>query len=202
MPVQFSLAHLTVLGLAPPAMVGAAKRCGYDYVSLRIRPVTREGTPYRLDLGGGMKKQTLALLADTSVKVLDIELFRLLPDVQVSDFRPSLEVGAELGARHVIAGALDGDIERLADHFAQLCDLAAPFGMTVNLEPVSFFPISDVTRGAAVVRQAGRANGGLLIDTLHFARTNSSPAMLDDLPRHWFNFAQLSDAPAEAPATR
>ena len=202
MPVQFSLAHLTVLGLAPPAMIDAAKGCGYDFVSLRLLPVTPQEAPYRLDQDAGMKRETLTLLADTGIKVLDIELFRLLPDVRVSDFKPALEVGAELGARHVIAGALDGDIARLADHFAQLCDLAAPFGMTVNLEPVSFFPISDVAHGAAVVRRAGCGNGGLLIDTLHFSRAKSDPAILNELPRHWFNFAQLSDAPAEIPAER
>ena len=194
MAIQFSLAHLTVLGLAPPAMIDAAKRCGYDFVSLRLLPVTPEETPYRLDQNTGMKAETKAQLAVTGMKVLDIELCRLLPDIRVRDFEPVLEVGAELGARHVIAGALDGDIARLSDHFAQLCDLAAPLGLTVNLEPVSFYPISDVTRGASVVRQAGRGNGGLLIDTLHFDRANRSPTILDDLPRHWFNFAQLSDA--------
>ena len=35
MAQQYSLAHLTVLGCAPPEMTYIAARAGYDYVSLR-----------------------------------------------------------------------------------------------------------------------------------------------------------------------
>ena len=32
---EYSLAHLTVMGLAPPEMIYVAARAGYDYVSIR-----------------------------------------------------------------------------------------------------------------------------------------------------------------------
>jgi hypothetical protein len=35
MEQEFSLAHLTVLGCAPPEMTYIAARAGYDYVSIR-----------------------------------------------------------------------------------------------------------------------------------------------------------------------
>ena len=35
MKQEFSLAHLTVLGCAPPEMTYIAARAGYDYVSIR-----------------------------------------------------------------------------------------------------------------------------------------------------------------------
>ena len=35
-PRKFSLAHLTVLGCAPPEMTYIAARAGYDYVSFRL----------------------------------------------------------------------------------------------------------------------------------------------------------------------
>jgi sugar phosphate isomerase/epimerase len=183
-------------------MVEAAARAGYDYVGLRLLPVTEEETPYRLDRDRALLRRTKRALAATGLHVLDIELCKLEAGTDVRDFQSALEAGAELGARHVIAGAMDGNVERLALHLAQLCDLAAPLGLSVNLEPVSFFPIAGIADGAEVVRRADRANAGLLVDTLHFSRSHDSLAALAALPRPWFHFAQLSDAPRETPRTR
>ena len=41
-----------------------------------------------------------------------------------------------------------------------------------------------------------------LIDTHHLHRARDHPADLDALPREWFHFAQLCDAPAEIPTDR
>jgi sugar phosphate isomerase/epimerase len=41
-----------------------------------------------------------------------------------------------------------------------------------------------------------------MVDTLHFARSGSSLDELKKLPREWFRYAQVSDAPAQAPKTR
>ena len=156
MPAAFSLAHLTVLGLSPPRMVETAARHGYAYIGLRPLPVTDQEPPWRLHRDPAMLQETKSLLRETGVRVLDTELCRLLPEVRVADFQPVLDVSAELGAQHVIAGAVDGDLSRLADHFAQLCDMAAPLNLSVNIEPVTFFPVPDIARAAQVVRQASR----------------------------------------------
>src|SRR4029077_6152537 len=48
---------------------------------------------------------------------------------------------------------------------------------------------------------AGRQNGGICIDTLHFFRSNTTLSELDTLPKSWFRFIQLCDAPKESPTT-
>ena len=53
----------------------------------------------------------------------------------------------------------------------------------------------------AVLRAANRPNSGVLVDTLHFSRSRVTLAELDAVPRDWFRFAHLCDAPAEIPAT-
>ena len=40
---KYSLAHLTVIGLAPPEVTYVAARAEYDYVSLRLIPIGVEG---------------------------------------------------------------------------------------------------------------------------------------------------------------
>jgi sugar phosphate isomerase/epimerase len=110
-------------------------------------------------------------------------------------------VGAELGARHVIAQLPDPDPVRKVERFGQLCDLAKELGLTVDLEFVSWTETPDLTEAARVLRAVNRPNAGLLVDLLHFARSGSSVAQLRKLPREWFHFAHVCDAPAAVPST-
>jgi sugar phosphate isomerase/epimerase len=47
----------------------------------------------------------------------------------------------------------------------------------------------------ALVKASGRANAGILIDTLHFDRSPSTLAQLAAIPSGLFHYAQLNDAP-------
>lgn len=199
MKLEFSLAHLTVLSLSPPEIVDVAARTGYRYVGLRPIAVTPEEPVHPLAKDRTLLKETKARLAATGVGVLDIELFRLLPDVDLRAFVPDLEVGAELGARHLIAAPWDPDRNRLIDHFTELCDMAKPFGLCVNAEFVTWRETPDLAAASAIVGTANRPNGGLLVDTLHFDRSGCDTKMLKALPREWFKFAQVCDAPKERP---
>ena len=141
MMADFSLAHLTVISLAPPLMVDVAASTGYRYVGFRLIPVTPDSPGYPLMNDKTMMRETKARLADTGIGVHDIEFVRFALETDVESFLPFLEAGAELGARHVVTAAYDHDRGRLIDRFGALCDLAAPFGLTIDLE---FFPWADV----------------------------------------------------------
>src|SRR5439155_21396296 len=47
----------------------------------------------------------------------------------------------------------------------------------------------------------GRHNAAICIDTLHVVRSNTAISELEDVPKSWFRFMQLCDAPKEAPDT-
>jgi sugar phosphate isomerase/epimerase len=198
-PHQYSLAYLTVFGLAPPDMVLTAARAGYDFVSLRMNPVTTQEPVHPLAQDRGLRRRTLERLSQTGVRVLDVELFRLTRDFDVSACEALLDASQELGARCLIAQAADDDLGRATDRFASLCDAAQSRNLTVDLEFVTWTETPDLERAAQIVRGADRGNGGLLVDTLHFSRSGCSIADLAALPRSWFHFAQLCDAPAAAP---
>ena len=53
-----------------------------------------------------------------------------------------------------------------------------------------------------MLRAVDRSNAGLMIDMHHFHRARDNPADLDAVPREWFHFAHLCDAPAEIPTER
>ena len=202
---QFSLAHLTTMNCAPPEMTYLAARAGYDFVSFRFIPLHTPGEPEYLPEDRAMLRRTKAALAETGLKMLDVELARIVDGVDLRTYLPAMEAAAELGARHVISSAWTTDrTDRnyLVDCFGQLCDLAAPLGLTVDLEFPVISRLNNLADAADVVRAANRRNGGLMVDMLYMYFPRTPLEELDALPRDWFHLAHICDAPREIPATR
>ncbi len=199
---EYSLSHLTALSLDPIQLIDVAASAGYEYVGLRLNRVTLEEPLYRLIEDRALMKATKVRLAETGVRVLDVELARMSPELDAKYFLPLLEAGAELGAKHVITQLPDPDRARATERFATICDLAAPLGLTIDLEFPTWTETPNVTEDAKVLRAVNKPNAGMLIDTLHVARSESSLDDLRQMPREWFHYAQVCDAPAEAPATK
>ena len=203
MEQEFSLAHLTVLGCAPPEMTYIAARAGYEYVSIRPIFMGLPGEPdYALADNPQMLKQTKRALAETGVRVHDIELARVYEGLHPTKYLPAMEVAAELGAKAVLSSIWGGEREFYVEKFGQICDLAKPFGLTVDLECVPIATVASLAQAVDVLHAVNRSNAGLMIDMHHFHRARDNPADLDALPRDWFHFAQLCDAPADIPAER
>ncbi len=198
---DYSLAHLTVLSLTPPQVVDVAARAGYRYVGLRMTRVTPDEVLYDLARDRALMNDTKARLAATGVAVLDAELFRMDPAIEPEAFVPELEATAELGARHIIAQLPDPDRERATARFARLCDLAKPLGIFVSLEFPHWTETGNLTEAARVVRAVNRSNAGILVDMLHFGRSDSSIEELALMPREWFPFVHVCDAAKEVPPT-
>ena len=198
---DYSLAHLTVLSLTPPQVVEVAARTGYRYVGLRMTRVTPDEVLYDLARDRALMRETKARLAATGIAVNDGELFRMDPTHGPDDFVPELEATAELGAQHVIAQLPDPDRERATARFAKLCDLAKPLGIFVSLEFPHWTETGDLATATKVVRAVNRTNAGILVDMLHFGRSDSSLDELAKLPREWFRFAHVCDAAKEVPPT-
>ena len=198
---EFSLAHLTVLALPPAEMIDVAARAGYDYVGLRLNRVTPTEVLYNLIEDRALLRETQSRLSDTGVRVLDVELARMDPTHDAQSFLPLLETAAALGARHIITQLPDPDRARALDRFATICDLAAPLNLAIDLEFPSWIDVGSLAAAADVLRAVDKPNAGILVDTLHFDRSNSSLDELRALPRRWFRYAHLCDAPAEKPTT-
>jgi sugar phosphate isomerase/epimerase len=200
---HYSLAHLTVLGCPTPEMVYIAARAGYDYVSPRLIYMGLPGEPnYALADNPEMLRQTKRALADTGLKVHDIELARIYDDMHPTKYLPALEVAAELGAIAVLSSIWTPKRDYAIEKFGQICDLAKQFGLTVDLEYVPIAGVNTLAGAVDVLRTAQRDNAGLMIDVHHFHRALDKPEDLDGLPREWFHFAHLCDAQSEIPADR
>ena len=172
-----------------------AAQAGYSHVGLRLRPVAGQPYEYPVD-----RPAIKARLVDSGVRVLDVEVFRLSADTEVSQFEPEICVAAELGAAHLLVHGADADEARLADNFARLCDLAGRYQLIANLEPMPWVDVSTIAKALAVLRRAGRANSGLLVDAIHFFRAPDRLDVLATVPREYLHYAQFCDARRERPA--
>ncbi|MDA9400757.1 sugar phosphate isomerase/epimerase family protein [Bradyrhizobium sp. CCBAU 45389] len=198
---KLGLAHLTALELAPARLVTEAARAGFATVALRFIPATADGPAYPTQTGTEAHRALKRVLTDEGVRVSDIELVQLKPGIEIASLAGCLEAAADLGATALIASGDDPDGPRLTAHFAELCLLAASFGLRVDLEFMLWRAVGNLAQAAAVVRDAGQRNGAILVDALHLTRSGGRAADLITLPDHWLRAAQLCDATADAPAT-
>lgn len=196
-----SLAALTVLELSPAQMVTCAAEAGFGHVGLRLLPATP--TEPRWDIVGDtpLVREVEQRLADTGVKVLDAEIFRLKPDTDVAGYEAAIATAARLGASGLLVAGNDPDEGRMLDRFAAFCDLAARYGLKANLEFMPWTDVKDLKAARRVVERCGRANAGVLIDPFHFSRSASSLDDLIGLAPERLQVMQFCDVPAAIPPT-
>jgi sugar phosphate isomerase/epimerase len=193
------IAPLTHLELSPPEMVSNAAEAGYDFVGLRLIPATPNEPSHDTRGDTPLIRETARRLQDSGLEVFDIEIFRLRPDTRVSDYEPALAAGAVLGARHALAAPQDADTERLGDTLGAFAELAARYGIVVDLEPTPWYEVSRLAASEVVIAQSGRDDVGIVVDAIHFDRAGETTASIAALPMRRFRYAQLCDAPAERP---
>ncbi len=193
------LAALTVLDVAPPVQIAIAAEAGYSHVGLRLIPATAEEVRHPIVGDTPMVREVERLLADTGMKVLDVEIFRLTLDVRLDAFEPAMATAARLGARHMLVAGNDPEPARLRDSFARLAELAARYGLTPSLEPMPWTDVPTVQAAQRIIEGVDQP-AGVLVDAIHFFRADNRLSDLAGLPRHRLHYMQLCDAPAERPA--
>jgi sugar phosphate isomerase/epimerase len=189
------LAALTVLELPHEEQVSVAAQAGYSHVGLRLIPVAGQPVIHALDAAEVERR-----LADTGVGVLDVEVFRLTPQTNIKEFEAVMATAQRLGAAELLVHGADSNEARLIETFGRLCDLAAGYGLSANLEPMPWVDVSNLAKAMRILDGAARANGGLLVDAIHFFRAGDSLQALAKVPRKLLRYTQLCDARPERPA--
>ncbi len=182
------LAALTCLELAPPDLVSAAARAGYDCVGFRLIGVPGQTLPpFEL-------RELESRLADSDLDVLDVEIFRLEAGTEVASFEPTLAIAARLKATEILVHGADPDASRLAESFARLCALAGKYGLRANIEPMPWVDVSTVEQAKRIVKGT---SGAVLVDAIHFFRIDNS---FDDVKGAPLRYLQFCDAHPGRPA--
>lgn len=192
----YSLAHLTLIDCTPPELVYIAARAGYDAVSPRFIPMHVPGEFPQSPVTKGQILATKTALDTTGLQVLDIEIARITEDVDPRNFERALEIGGELGAKRMIMSAWTNtrdDRQFLIDVYAETCELADPYGLTVDLEFPSFSRLRTLDEALDIVRAADQPNGGILVDTLYLHLSRVDIGELLHVPADLLHFLHVSD---------
>lgn len=193
---KFSLAFLTVPDIGPLDAIRIAAETGYQLVGLRLMPATPKEAPYPLLSDERLLREAVAATRDLGVAIGDLEIIRLSPGMNMAALTPAFDRACRLGGNHMTVVNDDPEENRTIDSFARLSEAAAPFGLTINLEPMPWTRTRTLSQAVHILEGASQPNTGILIDSLHFFRGGSRLEQLQALPRQWLNVFQLSDAPA------
>ena len=177
--------------------VAAAAAAGFDGIGLRAENYwdAREA---------GLDAATMSeIAAGAGVPVREVEYLTGwgTADDRTADQRRKertvVEMAHAFGVRHLNAGLLEHlPVERITEAFAELCDRVGP-GLTVALEFMPYSGVPDLATAGRVVRDAGRANGALIVDVWHWARAGMTAADLTSVPAGSIVAVQLCDVLAE-----
>ena len=85
---------------------------------------------------------------------------------------------------------------------ARLAELAAPFGLTVDLEYMVFSGVKSLRAALAIVEAAAQPNLQVLVDALHWMRAGDTVADIRAAPPGRIGYVQLCDGPALGPSGR
>ena len=195
---QLGLAQLSLLQCSPPELVSLAAAAGFDFIGARVRPVTPAERPYNVQPGSPLLAETLARMADTGVRVHDIEFLLLDGSDQRAAWLAMMEAGQALGATSLTVAASDPDRSRLADTLAQMTADGKEYGIMPTLEAISYQAVNSIPAAAELARNAGCR---IVIDSLHVRRFGGTPA---ELAQHadLVPLLQLCDGPLQRPADK
>src|SRR4051812_48289399 len=146
----FSLAALTALDLAPPALIDVAAACGYQHVGIRLLPAMAGGIAYPLDDEAALK-ETLARLDATGVTVADLEIVAFRPETDIASFAAFLETGERRGAKNILVAGYDPDLTRFTDRFGSFCKAAPRPRLTADLEFMPWTCVPNLATASEVV---------------------------------------------------
>lgn len=182
--------------------VSAAATAGYTGIGLR------PGDRRRAREAGLSDEDMRAVLASHGVEVVEIEGLHRWgcggDEGRAARLHEErlYELADALGGRHVtVTGDLDLPHDQVVERFAALCDRAAEHGLRVALEFLPWNEVPDAGVAWAIVREAARPNGGVLVDTWHHFRGAMDDSLLLSVPPERIVAIQFDDADAQVVGT-
>ena len=193
----YSLAYLSSHRCTPAQAIRIAAQTGYQHVGLRLWP-NAPGAPQQhlLDQPAALR-EALAAQRDTGVGVFDLEIIRIGQQFDPHTWDTLYDVGAQLKAQAILVAGDDDNEARLTEHYARLCEVMQPYGMTADLEFMPWTAVKDAKSALRIVQNAGMpSNAGILVDALHFGRSTTTLDDIRAIPRQLLHYAQICDAEA------
>lgn len=192
--------QITAMEASPVDLVSIASELGCDEVCVfthlpKLQPGDAPaGDPGFPTVTPETKSAMQLRLAETGVRVANIEFFSLTPWMDFDAYRQGLELGAELGARCAVTHVLDPDPQRALENLGRLGEMAGSFGLQLAIEFMAASPdCGSIGAAAELAQMVGRHNIGIAIDMLHLVRSGGTPDDIRQVPAELIRYAQVCD---------
>ncbi len=193
------LAHFSVITVGPAELVSLAAQAGFARVGFRLIPPF-EGAPYYpLRVGSRQTRDLLEQVTGEGIQVYDIEAVVIDEAFNPLALEPMLETGQFLGAQRLTVSGDDRDTSRLTANFSALCEIAARYGMAVDMENMGWRTVATFEQAVSIVSASAAPNAGVLVDALHFFRNGAEASALSK-DENRIRSVQLCDARGLHPA--
>jgi len=187
---QISLAAGIMPEATPAQLIEAAAASDFDFGGMWAERETWTPATTR-----AIRQQA----RDAGVELLDLEVAWIMPGAPDPWLTELVEIAAELGARNLLCVSSDPDMAATTAKFQAMVDRAKGTGVRVNLEFGIFTEVKTIHMARGILEAIEGEAKGLLVDTLHWARSGGTAEDLAAIPRAWFSYCQPCDAPAEGP---
>lgn len=183
---MLSLAAGTIPELGPADFVSTCAEAGWDGAGVWFNAKTWTDA-----VAADVRQR----FDDTGLVPLDIEPIFITDDGDWGD--RLVDAAATIGARNILTVGLGVSVQQFVDRFGELCDRAAPAGVTVNVEFGRLFSIADLDTAVEVLARVDRPNAGVLFDNLHLDRCGLGPSDVAGTAAESIHYAQFCDGPAQ-----
>jgi sugar phosphate isomerase/epimerase len=191
---SLSLHHLTAMAVSARQLVSLAAQARCDNVCLFTYMPAAFRHKYPVIDAQDMKP-LIAEMKRQSIGCLSLEVFPLTQDADFGAMESGLATGAKLGAHHATVHCHLADMGEARDALGKLAEIANEYAIKLGIEFNPFSKVTTLKQAAELIKPLGGGTIGLVLDTLHAARSYTQP---DDIAaaQHCINFVQISDGPA------
>ncbi len=199
MIAEIGIDCLSIFGLPPVQFIELAADLGCSFITLGL-PVScnpENFSEYTYDdplVRGNVK----AALRHHGIRVKSAEGFFFLPEMDRRSYARKLDHMADIGSETVNMVSIDKDLSRSLDHFAELAEIAASYGMSSSVEFVAGTVIGTLADAEKVVRHVGRTDFTLVVDVMHLARSGGDSDDLLEIDPSLIGYIQLCDCRRES----
>lgn len=198
---RLGIDFISVLAMPPVEHVRLAAELRCHRISLAPAPFTANPhgyAPWSLREDAALRAEVKTALAGEGVVLSLGEGFLAWPSAGMTISESDLDLFAELGCERVNVVAVEPDRSAAIAATTEFARLAGERGLKATLEFMPGTVFGDFDAALAAWQDIGEANLSLLVDTMHFGCSHSSPERLAVCDPAAIGYVQVCDAPVGA----
>jgi len=196
---RLAMEFISTFGMPPVEHIELVASLGLSHTGMGPAPIVvlEPGLYPEWSMRGNpsLVRKVKAALAANGVSVSVGEGFLVMPGLGAEMFAADLDLMAELGAGCINVCCVAPDFDSNLEGFARLAEMAGERGLDITVEYLPGMAIGTLPMARQLVEQSGRANAGLLLDSMHLYRSGATADDAAALPKGMVKYAQLCDVP-------